>query len=161
MGVLTCLLRQRRIGAYLDGALEGRAVASTARHLADCPRCQRQAAELSRLRALLARALEPASTTEPDWTGFWPGIVRGIEDGRHRRPAPERLGRRWRPKWAISGALAAILLASATLWQFGSAPVPGEPAIIVSSADTEYPQGTVMVYSGQNLAVVWIFGIDE
>ncbi|OGL01863.1 MAG: hypothetical protein A3I14_03100 [Candidatus Rokubacteria bacterium RIFCSPLOWO2_02_FULL_73_56] len=159
--MLSCLLARRRIGAYLDGALQGPGAASTASHLAGCGHCRRQTEELRRLRARLQHALTPIAVADPDWTGFWPGIVRGIEDGRHARPLPRV--RRWRPKWALSGALAAVLLASATFWQFGSTTVQGEPSIVVSSADTEYPHGSVMVYSPheQNLAVVWIFGIDD
>ena len=160
--MLTCLLARRRIGSYLDGALDGAAAASTASHLSACAGCRERAEALRRLRLLLQRALVPAAHAEPDWTGLWPGVVRGIEGGRAAQPLA-RVGPRWRPKWAIGGALAAALLVSATLWQFGSTTVQGEPSIVVSSADTEYPQGTVMVYSQheQNLAVVWVLGIDE
>jgi len=137
--------------------------ASTARHLAGCSRCQRRAEELRRLRVLLTRAVGQAGIPEPDWSGFWPGVVRGIEDSRLGRARPETVAHPWRPKWAISGALAAFLLATATLWQLGSVQIQTEPTVVVSSADTEYPEGTVMVYSphGQNLAVVWVFGIEE
>ena len=34
---------------------------------------------MRRLRELLQSA---AATGEPDWTGFWPGVVRGIQDRR-------------------------------------------------------------------------------
>src|SRR5207253_3985146 len=85
--VLTCYRTRKRIGAYLDGALEGPRAESAARHLAACTACQREADGLRKIRAMLQQALGPAGRVpEPDWTGFWPGIVRGIEQGKHRAP---------------------------------------------------------------------------
>ena len=73
--MLTCYFTRKRIGAYLDGALDERAARSTAAHVAACPRCQTEADSLRRLRGLLQRNF---AVGEPDWTGFWPGVVRGI-----------------------------------------------------------------------------------
>jgi anti-sigma factor RsiW len=159
---LTCYRTQRRIGAYLDGALDQETARSTASHLASCGSCQREAGELRRLRGLLQIRLAPA---EPDWTGFWQGVVRGIEDRRDARPVP--VGRRWwqtvsRPRWAVGSALAAALLMSLGVWQFAPGPRPSEAGVLVTSASTEDPRGTVMVYSTkeQDVAVVWVFGLD-
>ena len=117
MVVLTCFRTRRRIGAYLDGALEGVAAQSTARHLSECRTCQGEAEALRRVRALLQRTAE-LRPGEPDWSGFWPGIVRGVEDARRRQPPPVAIPRRWwRPRWALGGAVAAVGLLSLTLWQ--------------------------------------------
>jgi anti-sigma factor RsiW len=160
--VLTCYRTRRCIGAYLDGALDQGTAESTAAHLASCGSCQQQAGELRRLRSLLQGAL---AAPEPDWTGFWQGIVRGIEDRREGRP-PLVVQRRWwqtewRPRLAIGGALAALLV-GVGVWQLMPGPRPSEAAVLVTSAHTEDPRGTVMVYSTreQDVAVVWVFGLD-
>lgn len=117
---------------------------------------------MRRLRGLLRSILSPA---EPDWTGFWQGVVRGIEDRRDARPVlvPQRRWWQpmWRPRWAVGGALAALLVA-AGVWQWAPGPRPSEAGVLVTSASTEDPRGTVMVYSTkeQDVAVVWVFGLD-
>jgi anti-sigma factor RsiW len=157
MAVLACFRLRRRIGAYLDEALDARGHRSVAAHLASCARCQRQAEDLRRLRAALRRAVSDAPP--PDWTGFWAGLVRGIEHGR-QTSAPSR--RRWRPRLAFGGALAAAVLISVTLWQGFFSSTPPEAAVVVRSARTEAPGGSVMVYSPpeRDIAVVWVFGLE-
>jgi len=155
--VLSHYLNRRRLGAYLDGALDEGTARSTAAHLATCGVCQREADGLRRLRALLQRN---AAIADPDWTGFWAGVVRGVESAKTARPAavPRRA---WRPKWALGAALAATLLLSIGVWQFG----PGTPqdGVIVRSASTGAPSATVMVYGPpeRDVAVVWVLGLDE
>jgi len=157
--VLTCYRTRRRLGAYLDGALEEREATRTAAHLDRCPACQREAGELRRLRALLTRH---AAVEEPDWSGLWPAIVRGVESA--RRPEPVRAPARWiRPTWALGSALAATILISLTVWQILPGSVGSEPSVIVRSASTEYPDGAVMVYSvpEHDVTVVWVFDSAE
>lgn len=156
--MLAHYLIRRRIGAYLDGALGESEARATARHLAGCGRCQREADRLRRLHVLLREATPAASA--PDWTGFWPGIVRRIERPRRQAPVPEatsrpRLG--WKPRLAIGGAMAA-LLASLFVWQVLSPQSDPEHRVMVRSAHTEIPDGGLMVYSPpeRDLAVVWI-----
>jgi len=160
--VLTCYRNRRRIGAYLDGALDTETARATAAHLAACGECGREAEGLRRLRGLLRQSLTPA---EPDWTGFWQGIVRGIEDQRVRRPAPAPRRwwqQAWRPRWALGSALAAALLVTLGVWQW-TPTSPTQAGVVVTSASTEDPRGTVMVYSTpeQDVAVVWVFGLDQ
>ncbi|OLC17091.1 MAG: hypothetical protein AUH29_03325 [Candidatus Rokubacteria bacterium 13_1_40CM_69_27] len=161
--MLTHYRTRRRIGAWLDGALDDREARSTAAHLSECARCQHEADELRRLRTLLRGAV--STPPAPDWTGFWAGVVRGIEADRRGAPAPPAWPSRpllRRPRLAFGGALAAAVLVSLTLWQaLYSTPVP-EAAVIVRSARTEHPGGTVMVYAPpeQDMAVVWVFGLD-
>jgi anti-sigma factor RsiW len=161
--VLTCYRTRRRIGAYLDGALDQETARSTATHLASCEGCRREAEELRRLKGLMRRTLSPAA---PDWTGFWQGVVRGIEAGRQPRPMP--VARRWwQPargrRWALGGALAAALLVSIGVWQWTPGPQVADAGVLVTSATTDDPRGTVMVYSTpeQDVAVVWVFGLDK
>jgi anti-sigma factor RsiW len=168
MLVLTCLLTRRRIGAYLDGALEDGNAESIARHLSRCTGCQGEAENIRRMRALLQRTLSLGqSRVEPDWSGFWPGVVRGIEEAKHREaPAPgvARPSWWWRPRLTLGGALVAAVVASVTLWQVTSGPLAPEAPIFVSSAHTDDPRGTVLVYSPheqQDVAVVWVLGLDE
>jgi len=168
MVVLTCFLTRRRIGAYLDEALEDGQAQSIAKHLSRCSRCQAEAENIRRVRALLQRTLSLVqSRVEPDWSGFWPGIVRGIEDAKHRQaPAPVRARGSWwwRPRLTLGGALVAAALVSVTVWQLNSGPLAPDAPIFVSSAHTDDPRGTVVVYSPheqQDVAVVWVLGLDE
>jgi anti-sigma factor RsiW len=156
-----CYRTRRRIGAYLDGALEAGVSRTIEEHLASCSRCAAEASSLTRLRVLVRAIPQP---TEPDWTGFWPGVVRRVEDAK-RAPVRRRTGSS-RMRWAFGGALAAAFVASVTLWQLA----PWEPSgqatddpIVVRSADTADPGATVMVYSTpeRDLTVVWVFGLDR
>jgi anti-sigma factor RsiW len=156
--VLSCYWNRRRIAAWLDGALDGEAARATQAHVSRCSGCRQEAAELERLSALL-RSTPPPS--DPDWTGFWPGVVRRLEAARDT-PVPHAR-RAWpRPRWAYGGVLAAALLVTLTLWHLAPGPLAPEPPVIVRSADTGYPDGHVMVYSTpeRDLTVVWVFGAD-
>ncbi|MGH7393695.1 MAG: zf-HC2 domain-containing protein, partial [Candidatus Rokuibacteriota bacterium] len=66
--MLTHYRTRRRIGAYLDGALDAGWARTAASHLEACAACRRDADELRRLKALMARAAAPAAGS-PDWTG--------------------------------------------------------------------------------------------
>jgi len=156
--VLSHFLNRRRLGAYLDGALDEGAARSTAAHLATCGVCQREVEELRRLRALLQRS---GAVADPDWTGFWAGVVRGVEATKTARPAPVPR-RAWRSQWALGGALAAALLVSIGVWQFGPSGTE-QDGVIVRSASTGDPSATVMVYGPpeRDVAVVWVLGLDE
>lgn len=164
--MLTCYLTRRRLDAYLDGALDPGAARSASAHLETCERCRQEADHLRKLRGMLRGHLTPA---EPDWTGFWQGVVRGIEDGRILKPVPVKrpwwqLSTAWRPRWALGGALAAALLMSVGVWEWmPGGPVLSDAGVLVTSASTEDPSGTVMVYSTpeQDVAVVWVFGLDK
>ncbi len=112
----------------------------------------------------MARAAAPAAGS-PDWTGFWPGVVRRIEDGRARKPIEigwSWPGALWRPRLAYGGALAAALLATITAWQTFYPAAVSEEGVVVSAARTEVPDATVMVYepAERDLAVVWLFDSD-
>ena len=161
--MLTCYRTRRRLGAYLDGALDQETARSTSTHLASCGGCQREVGELRHLHGLLVGNLTPA---QPDWTGFWQGVVRGIEDQREVRPVPAR--RSWWPailghRWAFGSGLAAALLLMVGVWQYSVGVRPSEAGVLVTSAATDDPRGTVMVYSTpeQDVAVVWVFGLDD
>lgn len=159
--MLTCFRTRRRIGAYLDGALDERASRSAATHVAACATCRSEADGLRRLRTMLRASVE---APEPDWTGFWPGVVRGIEEGR-RRP-PVRVAHGWLGGWApprlAFGALAVALLVAVGVWQLAPGPAQSEAGVMVSSAATEDPHATLMVYSTpeRDVAVVWVFGLE-
>jgi anti-sigma factor RsiW len=157
---LTCYLTRRRISAYVDGALEAAGAGAVDRHVARCARCS---AEVDGLRKLQSRLRAVARPADPDWAGFWPGVVRGIEDAKHRRVVvPERS--RWpRARWAYGGAVAAALLVTVTLWQFVPGPATPEASVIVRSAETAQPGSNVMVYStpDKDLTVIWVFGLPK
>jgi len=157
--VLSCYLHRRRISAWLDGALDDQLRRSTAAHVDRCSRCAGEAESFRRLKSLFTAVAQPAP---PDWTGFWPGVVRGIQDARETRPVPRRS--MWRaPRWAYGGALAAALLLSVGVWQFAPSTLSPDAPVIVRSADTGDPQATVMVYStvDRDLTVVWVVGLED
>ena len=163
--MLTCFRTRRRLGAYLDGALDAGATRMAAAHVALCERCQGEVEALRRLRSSLHETLSVAVPT--DWTGFWPGVVRGIEREREAIARPARQswqGRRGlrHPRVAFGSAFAAAIVGALTLWQvLTPTPAPAEP-IIVHAADSEHPGASVMVYSPpeRDLAVVWVFDSD-
>jgi anti-sigma factor RsiW len=158
--VLTHYLTRRRLGAYLDGALDDATARATAAHAAACAACRSEIESLRRLRTLLHDSL---TVTEPDWTGFWPGVVRRADAARLAQPAPAARARwSWRPQWALGGALAAALLVSVGVWQFGPVGAP-QDGVIVRSATTGDPGATVMVYGTpeRDVAVVWVLGLDS
>ena len=154
--MLICYRTRRRIGAYLDEALGDREAARAAAHIAVCVRCHAEVESLRRLSVMVRQGMP--SPPLPDWTGFWEGIRRGIEVPRGEARARPR----WRPRLVVGTAGALAVAASlVVLWQ---APWPSltprvASAISVSSANTDHPGGTVMVYSPpeQNFAVVWVF----
>jgi anti-sigma factor RsiW len=154
--VLNCYRTRRRLGAYLDQALADRESAKAAAHIAVCVRCRAEVESLRRLSVMLRQRMP--SPALPDWTGFWEGIRRGIEAPRIEAPTSPR----WRPRFVVGTAGALAVAASLlVLWQapWPSLAPPAASAISVSSADTDHPGGTVMVYSPpeQNFAVVWVF----
>ena len=162
--MLTCYLTRKRIGAYLDGALDRAQAESAARHLATCTACQREAAGLREMRALLQQALSPVGTVrEPDWTAFWPGIVRGIEEAKRRVPVQGRRRAWLRPRWALGGALVAAFLVSMMLWTSAPPPPAVEAPVVVNSANSDYPGASLMVYHTpeRDMTVVWVFGVDD
>ena len=117
---------------------------------------------------MLRRTLSPpAREADPDWAGFWPGIVRGIEEARGKSaspllPTPVRKWW-WNPRWALGGAALAVGILSFSLWQAMPGFLPSDPPVVVSSAHTDDPNGTVMVYSGHGKGptVVWVLGLEE
>jgi anti-sigma factor RsiW len=171
MPAMICYRTRRRLGAYVDGALDGGDRRTTESHLAGCARCRDEADQLRKLHAALRRTV-PVAPAVPDWTGFWAGIVRGIEDSRHAAPEPAWRG--WlRSAWprsevwrlqrlAFGGAIAAALVVSLTLWQTLQAPPTPSGAVVVSSARSDAPGASVMVYAPaeKDLAVVWVFDSD-
>ncbi len=151
--MLTCYRTRRRLGAWLDGGLDEAEARAAGVHVDGCARCRSEVESLRRLRALLVagfRAPAPA-----DWTGFWPAVVRGIQDA---RPAAKPPGRRWRPRLAVGGALAAAALAALVIWPLTHETTKPDN-VVVSLAEAGSSDGTVMVYSPpeHDLAVVWVF----
>jgi anti-sigma factor RsiW len=155
--MLTCYRTRRRIGAYLDGALGDRESGVAAAHLAACPRCHAELDALRKISVRLKRDL--ASPAAPVWTGFWEGVRRGIEDSRGQ--IPTRARPRWRRQLVVSAAAAMAVVTVGIWWQMSRPPLvaQADAAISVSSAETEHPNRTVMIYTSpeKDLAVVWVF----
>ena len=116
------------------------------------------------MRALLQEALSQAGRIpEPDWTTFWPGIARGIEQATRRAPV-RALQPVWlRPRWAVGGALVAAFLVAMMLWEPGPIPAVLEAPVVVNSANSDYPGASLMVYHTpeRDMTVVWVLGLDD
>ena len=105
--------------------------------------------------ALLIRQ-SVAFTAEPDWTGFWPAIVRGIQDGAIRRPVA--IQRRWDRRWILGGAAAAgAMVLTLVVGYERLTPSAPEESAVVMEADTQYPGGTMVYHAPEKVAVVWVF----
>jgi anti-sigma factor RsiW len=157
--VLTCYLARRRLGAWLDGALDAGATRSTAAHVDGCDACRAEVAQLRRVRGLLQAHLTPVA---PDWTGFWQGIVRGIDAAGAERRVESRPAL-WRSlRWALSGVATATVVAAVAVWQFALGPAESAAGVSVSHAVTDDPRATVMVYTPpeRDVAVVWVFDLE-
>jgi anti-sigma factor RsiW len=149
---MICLLARRRLGAYVDGALDPGASRAVVHHLDGCPRCRLQIDTLRRMTALLRGSIPRVG--EPDWTGFWPGIVRGVLDARGGPAiAPQR---RWSRRWVFGGAAVAAVLSLAVAYE-RLPRSPSEGSVLVTAADTQYPGGTMVYHAPDTVAVVWVF----
>jgi hypothetical protein len=106
------------------------------------------------MKVLVQRAL-PA-VPEPDWSGFWPGIVRGIQDETERRAVVARP--QWNRRWVLSGAAAAAVAALSIIIAYDWQPSgPVEEPVVVTAANTQYPGGTMVYHAPEKMAVVWVF----
>jgi hypothetical protein len=128
------------------------------RHLDACHRCRQEIDALRCVKGLLQQAI--VVPADPDWTGFWPGIVRSIADGTASQVAVARR-RRWQrtgARWGLSGvAAAAVVVLSVGLWYQGWAPRASEESVVVTAANTQYPGGTMVYHTPDKVAVVWVF----
>jgi hypothetical protein len=165
MPSLWCPWVRRSLDPYVDGALSPWMARRIERHVNHCVGCSAQAGEARALRSLVkATVREPA---EPDWTGFWVGVRSGIAKG---SPPPVRDPwwlPLWRPVWghprlALSGALAAGLALTLSLWPVdddGRLSSAWADPVVVQDVSTPDPEHTVMVYSSpdRSLTVIWLF----
>jgi anti-sigma factor RsiW len=149
-----CLFARRRLGAFLDGALDSGPSRAVVRHVDRCPRCHEEIDRLRRMAALIRQVMPVAA--EPDWTGFWPGVVRGIQESSVARPvvASPRWGRTWVLGSAVAGVAAISLVVGYQRWQPARSE---EDTAVVTAADTQYPGGTMVYHTPDNVAVVWVF----
>jgi hypothetical protein len=113
------------------------------------------------MKTLLRQAL-PHSAEPEDWSGFWPGIVRGIQDRTERggRPVPARWSYRWtRRRWALSGVAAAAVAVLSFVVGYETWPVSGPPEdpVVITAANSQYPGGAMVYSAPEKLAVVWVF----
>lgn len=124
-----------------------------ARHLKGCRPCREEVDGLGRMKTLLQQAA-PA-LVEPDWTGFWPGIVRGVQDGTTRQRVGVRRQRARR--WALSGTAAAAVAALVFVGVYDWVPSGSDEPVVVTAANTQYPGGTMVYHTPEKIAVVWVF----
>lgn len=167
----SCLWIRRRIGPYLDRALPESRARGVARHVSGCAGCRQWVQRHERLTALLRGVA--AETTEPNWSGFWPGLrtrilsASPLGGGRptHPRWVPRALPgwpRPWLPRLAVGSAMAAILLVGLFFWRSDEPVEPQIPGVVVRALEMSHPNTSVMVFSApeHEMTVIWVFGLD-
>ena len=107
------------VGAYSMGLLEEEDRREFEDHLAGCPACTAELAELSPMKGLL-RGVEPARTAD---SGGGDSGESGLTDLVRRRVAQERRRRRWQV--AVGTAAAAVLIGGSIGAGIALAPRPG------------------------------------
>ena len=164
MSMLACLWNRPRLDRYTDGALAPRLIRSVAAHLGRCPGCSGYVERQVQLRRLAKSAL--SDVDEPDWTGFFSGIMAGIAREKPRSIRDPWWIPIWKPFWghprlALGGVMAAGLAVAIVFWPV--AENPGSMAwagpVVVQDVSTPDPERSVMVYSSpdQALTVIWLF----
>jgi hypothetical protein len=111
-----------RLLGFVDGALDARAAAAVAAHLANCADCQRRFDDHCEFDAAVAKA--------PDWTAELRQRTQAATLSALRGQAPAARARRW-PSPLVLPLAAAALLAGAALWAF-----PGERCRVDLHVDT-------------------------
>ena len=148
MPSLGCLWNRRRLGRFVDGALDPRRLRSAAAHVAHGAGCGGEVERLRRLRRLIQEA---EAVPDPDWSGFWPAVrVRIASEA--ARPA-------------LGSLTVSILAAALILWPAGPGTVPQAIAAPVEVQDVSSPDPnrSVMVYSSPDdgVTVIWVFNPAE
>ena len=163
------VLRRRRLGAYLEGALTSRQTGAIGQHLVGCAGCRQEVEQLKRLRSLLS-SVSAISATEPDWGQFWPSVRERLRSG-EVHPQAEIWWRRLfhpalaHPRLAFASAIAAMNLLTVVSWQgmnWWGGP-PQAEAVTVHSVEAVDPGSTVLVFTSHDraLTVIWVFGLDQ
>jgi hypothetical protein len=165
---LTCLWSRPRLERHADGALGGRVARLISTHLGRCGDCRDRFDHEVRLKALVRASVHEPD--EPDWSEFWPIVQARIA---RETPRPVRdpwWVPLWKPVWghprlALSGAVAAVLAVTLSLWPGNEGQVPSAFAapVVVQDVGTPDPDRSVMVYSTPDraLTVIWLFDADS
>ena len=161
---LGCLWNRPRLERLVDGALEPRAGQAATAHVARCPRCGGEVAQLTRLRLLLRSSA--TDVAEPEWAGFWPAVRVRIA-----REAPRPVREPWwlpvwKPVWghprvALGSLVVSSLAVGLVLWP--STPVRLAAPVVVQDVSSADPDRSVMVYSSpdDDVTVIWVFNPAE
>lgn len=168
MPSLGCLWNRPRLERLIDGALDSQKSRAIEAHVAGCRRCGAEVWQLRRLRGLVQASELPV--TDPDWSGFWPGVRLRIAQ---EAPAPVRDAwwlPFWKPVWghprvALGGLAVSGLAASLAFWPGlpVSAPQAIAAPVVVQDVSTADPDRSVMVYSSpdDDVTVIWVFNPGE
>ncbi len=129
---------------YVNGTLEPTEGVRVQAHVADCPRCQADAAWQARLRQVPAITEAGVSgTVDRHWTSMRRRLLTKENDASHK----QRIGTRWKPtNWLqlAVGIQGVVLLALAFAW-FG-APWRDEPFLALGAAPNAATANAVVVF---------------
>ncbi len=164
-----CWRTQKALGPYRDGELSPGRRTRVERHLAECPACRTEVAQLDRMAALLCTPI--SSPPDAVWQAFWSQVRVRLSTVERSRPLPWVV--RWwpplltQPRFAMGSAALAVALVVFGTWQgiqwMGSPSAITPLGVVVQSVESDDPNSTVMVFShpDQELTVVWVFGLDQ
>ncbi|HTK94091.1 MAG TPA: zf-HC2 domain-containing protein [Terriglobales bacterium] len=137
-------LSEERLVAHHYGDESARERAQAEQHLAACPDCARQMAELASLLGAVQAPEEPARS-ESYGTEVW---------NRIRAHLPEQPERRswfgWPQRWAVAGAVAVLVVAAFLVGRYVQSPTPG-PNVAQQPAPEKVRERVLLVALGDHL----------
>lgn len=137
-------LSEERLIAHHYGDEDAHSRAQAEQHLAACPACARQLAEISALLGAVTAPEAPARD-EAYGTGVWDRI---------RAHLPEKPERRawfgWPQRWAVVGAMAVLVIAAFLVGRYVQSPVQG-PNVAQQPSPEKVRERVLLVALGDHL----------
>jgi anti-sigma factor RsiW len=107
---MNCRMIRSQLSPHLDGRLSGTAARRVKSHLAECPLCRAELAELRAVKAILVEAIPPAAPP-----GFWDALHADLRKQalqQEKRATRGWAARNWARAPLLAAGLAAVLLAA-------------------------------------------------
>ena len=162
----TCASVRSQLGVYLTGSILPADRAVVVRHLASCPACRSELADLAGLPGLLRRpacqaAAEVPGLDRPSSANPAPGgppVPGGVQLSRLMRSMARRRRRR---RWLLALAAAVLVVVAGTGWALRLAEPPGSRAGAMTTVlETDEVGGVTVLTDAEGYTLYW-FGPDN